>query len=922
MNIGMTFLTFIRRKKKSVAAIVVAVLLVVGGLEILPDMGLRWGLVKELTALGMASVHVGDTDLQLFGGRVVVRGVSAQPSLGEALGLSGLDVLVNWRRLLSKQVSVDKANVDGLSVTIHRKRGQLEINGINFLQDQPSSSVTPTPSTPQPPSTPAASPWSVDVTELHFQQGRIRYEDELLKLDVNISQLDIFDVKSLQPDLPARFHLMGTVNGHAVEIDGSARLFAPAPAFQVEMDVKGMDLAPFETALKAAGLDKLSGRVSVHAALSGDLAASPVLAVEAKAQIEALQLADMLQIDQAQISLSHAKIMPATGQFDGQASVSAHQAAWKQGGTKLSATNANLAFDSVSCAPDKGKADGKVSVAIDALSYEDASVKADPKQMAWVGSFAATLKNGALTALHQEGHFKDSGAAVSVPGFHYSHKALSMDVASDLSFSGAKPGVAATVSLGVDGFILADDKGRQTLVSVRHGDVDTARMDVSGSITVNRIQASDLKALKGSGYPWRVEAGSVLTTKASVSSAGAIAVGSVALNDATFRVTRSADGIVGLPAAAEPSTAKPQADTSAPLKFSLGRFVIGGKSRVEFEDKSLAETMRMSLANLALSVADLVSDRPNRDSAFDLKAQVAQATLTAKGTLRPFADQPTGAMTGTIAAFELPPLSPYASNALGVQLQTGHLDSDIKIEVDKGALNGKIQLTLSNLAVAEPQGAARLAKSTGMPLQTVLGLLKDDQDRIHLTVPVGGNISDPSYDVSDAVSQAIGGALRSTAATTLEILFPVAGLIDLLGQDGNGLMALDPIVFPPGKDELDKAQLERIATLGGLMKSRPQIVLTLCGIATISADWPVMLEQKKTEQLGVLYRLQKAMDMEAKPQAVAPDADALEDLASRRAGAIKAELTGQSGIDAGRLYGCHPTVETDPKAVPSVRLSL
>jgi hypothetical protein len=62
--------------------------------------------------------------------------------------------------------------------------------------------------------------------------------------------------------------------------------------------------------------------------------------------------------------------------------------------------------------------------------------------------------------------------------------------------------------------------------------------------------------------------------------------------------------------------------------------------------------------------------------------------------------------------------------------------------------------------------------------------------------------------------------------------------------------------------------------------------------------------------------------MQAKPEVVVPDNDALEDLASRRAESIKSVLVGESGIDAGRLFGCHAKVESDPKAVPSVHLTL
>lgn len=949
------------------------------GFTFLPELGLRWGLIKELTQLGMAKVSIGDTDLTLFDGRVVVRGITAEPSLGSALGLGGLDLLFNWHPLLDKRVSVSKADFDGLNLSVRRSHGQIEINGISL----PASDA---------PSPHDKNPWAFDVAELHFTKGHITYQDELLNLDFAISALDISDLKSWQPDQPTHFHLTGTLDGHPVEINGTATLFAPSPALSLTLDTDGLPLSPFAAVLKSQGIESAAGTVSAHLDVKADMGSQPHANAQGKIAIgngkfalgqtqaqwsalewngnlnwadeatlsghlttQDLSVPDRLHIGRAALDLPLVKINPASFDVDCSAVLSLQSADWIDpvsmitvNGLTLNLTNSRwhnksqqmdtqlaAAFTQLT-AKAAGNTLNLDSAALTAevfhfdipnnqltwnggLSAETPvftgpGIKAEPRKLSWTGSINGTLKK----SLHAEGRLQDAGAKVSVPGYKYTHNRLSLEGSADVGLDSPQPKPNARFKLSTDTLSVTNESGRQSIAAARSLEVVSAHLMETGAITIDRIQASDAKALKDDGrtpYPWRLELGSALISQLGLSADGNPSVGSVSLDNAVFRLTRTNDGFAGL-------GGNSQSSSKNPPRLSLGRLTIGGNSRVDFEDRSMGEPMRMTLAKLALTLSDVDTDKPNRDSPFELKTKVDAATITAQGTFRPFADLPTATVNGTIKAFELPPLSPYAANALGIQLQTGHLDSDAHLDVDKGALSGKVQLTLSNLAVAEPNGAAQLAKQTGMPLQTVLGLLKDDQDRIHISVPVGGNIADPHYDISDAVSQAIGGALKSTAMTTLEVLFPVAGLIDLLSDDSAGLMKLESIAFPAGRDTLDSSQGGRIATIGELLRSRPQVNLTLCGISTIAADWPVLLDDRKTEQLGVIYRLQKALDLHAKPETVQPDTDALEALAQRRAETVKAALMDKSGIDAGRLFDCHPKIETDPAAAPGVRLTL
>ncbi|MBX9634841.1 MAG: DUF748 domain-containing protein, partial [Magnetospirillum sp.] len=307
---------------------------------------------------------------------------------------------------------------------------------------------------------------------------------------------------------------------------------------------------------------------------------------------------------------------------------------------------------------------------------------------------------------------------------------------------------------------------------------------------------------------------------------------------------------------------------------------------------------------------------------FTAKARLGAAQISASGNARMFAANLGGDLKAELRALELPPLSPYAANTMGVHLQTGHLDAEISMKANQGKLDGAMQLVLSQLFIAQPDPNAPLAKRADMPIETVLDLLRDSDNRIQLRIPVHGDLSNPDFDVSDAVGQAVGGALKSTMFTTLKVAFPLAGLISLVIDEAESRrLALEPLGFNPGADALGDPERKRLMAVAKLMGEHPNLKLTLCGTAQPN-DWPALVERKREEELGVLAKIQKLVGTAPKAPASAADMTRLSELADARAQTAKNFLVDQAGMDPGRLFTCRPRVETDGKSLPRVDLVL
>jgi hypothetical protein len=188
---------------------------------------------------------------------------------------------------------------------------------------------------------------------------------------------------------------------------------------------------------------------------------------------------------------------------------------------------------------------------------------------------------------------------------------------------------------------------------------------------------------------------------------------------------------------------------------------------------------------------------------------------------------------------------------------------------------------------------------------------------------VRGDLANPDFDISDAVGQAVGGALKSTMFTTLKVAFPLAGLISLVIDDSESRrLALDPLSFAPGGDALGDLERQRLGVVAGLMADKPSLKLTLCGVAVEGIDAVALAERRRQEELGLFAKLQKLVGSGAPPEPQPRDRERLTRLAESRAQAAKAYLVEQGGVDAGRLFTCRPRVDADAQALPRVDLLL
>ncbi|MEQ1867029.1 MAG: DUF748 domain-containing protein, partial [Micropepsaceae bacterium] len=533
------------------------------------------------------------------------------------------------------------------------------------------------------------------------------------------------------------------------------------------------------------------------------------------------------------------------------------------------------------------------------------------------------------------------------------HQAASGNALIVLNGDAAVP-VTAAGSFSMTGVTAGSTRSPIDLLSLGRFEIDDARIGADGAATVSAVRVTKLQSIqkrrqgKDQGYPWRAELGRGVVTRIVRGANGDLTAAAADFDSLTLRVTNTVGGLLGLEALGltptdhgpppKPAPSPVRGRPAAAPRVAIGHIDISGNSRIAFEDRVPSTPVRMALGPVTLRVDALDSARPAVASPVRLAAKIGDfSSVRVTGTARPFAAKLNLDMQAALTGFNLPALSPYAADLLGINLQTGLFDGDIAIKVVDEKLDGTTNLKISNLQLEEvAKGQGKLAVESGMPVETVVSLLRDGDGVINLRIPVSGELSDPQFDFSAAIGQAVAGAVRNTASTLLSVVFPVVPLFEAV-QESETRRALDlkPLDYPLGSAAINDAQRTYLGNLAKLLGGRPALKINICGFAG-PADWPAIHGARvaaaeeaaapKTS-VGIAARqaggwLRSAVGAKSAPPPPPPEADpdALNDLAAERSRTVKAYLAESGGIAEARLFECRPEVETDGAAKPRVEV--
>ena len=257
----------------------------------------------------------------------------------------------------------------------------------------------------------------------------------------------------------------------------------------------------------------------------------------------------------------------------------------------------------------------------------------------------------------------------------------------------------------------------------------------------------------------------------------------------------------------------PSAPSSTPFPVRIGALRIRD-SRLKFTDLSLVPQFAATIHHLKGTIVGLSTQRGTR-SQIELDGSVdeyGQARI--RGALNPFEPRQNTDVNVVFRNIDMVGQSPYSMKFAGYRIAAGKMSLDLRYQVRNSQLAGDNKIVIDQLTLGEK---VESPDATKLPVALAINILKDDQGRIDLGLPVSGNLDDPDFDY---------GALIWKALATLVTRIITAPFRAMAGG-GAGDQNLEAIEFDPGSAELLPPEREKLARVAEVLNKRPQFKLSV-----------------------------------------------------------------------------------------------
>lgn len=281
-----------------------------------------------------------------------------------------------------------------------------------------------------------------------------------------------------------------------------------------------------------------------------------------------------------------------------------------------------------------------------------------------------------------------------------------------------------------------------------------------------------------------------------------------------------------------------------------------GSSYIQIDDQSVKPQGKIRLAIEKMEIGTLDSNQLAQGSPIEMQFALDEYNqIKFVGQVGLLDGQPEGEVNVSIKQLNLVPFNGYTAQAMGYHVQKGALKLDVQLAIRNAEMEGKADILLRNSELLPVDEATidRLGKQIAMPVDTVLSILRDDNNNIKLTMPLSGNINDPDVGLDDLMNQLSLLALKEAATYYLkQSLQPYGALISLSSYAGKYLMAirLDDVKYEPLKVDLDEQQAQYLEKVAAMMIEKEELELQVCGFVS-ETEIKTLEKDKNWQQLAL-----------------------------------------------------------------------
>jgi hypothetical protein len=239
---------------------------------------------------------------------------------------------------------------------------------------------------------------------------------------------------------------------------------------------------------------------------------------------------------------------------------------------------------------------------------------------------------------------------------------------------------------------------------------------------------------------------------------------------------------------------------------------------VDFTDNSLVLPFATRVKSLSGAIVGL-SSSPQSRAELKLEGLIEpNGSASAVGSLRPADPRSFLDIDVEFHNVEMLPLSPYTATFAGRKVAAGRLSLDLNYKIIDSQLLGENKIVMAEFQLGD---RVRAPNALDLPLDLAVALLKDRDGRIHLAVPVRGDMNHPTFDYGALIRDAIVNTLVRIVSAPFRF---IAELLGVQGEDD-----LESVDFDPGSARLGPPMRERLQKVTQALKARPLLKLVVRG---------------------------------------------------------------------------------------------
>lgn len=266
----------------------------------------------------------------------------------------------------------------------------------------------------------------------------------------------------------------------------------------------------------------------------------------------------------------------------------------------------------------------------------------------------------------------------------------------------------------------------------------------------------------------------------------------------------------------------PVTGTPSSVVMRIGQTVITG-GNVNFTDNFIQPNYHANLTGISGSIGTISSDNP-QVATVELNGKVDDdAPLLISGSMNPLSTPVFLDIKGSANGIELTKLTPYAAKYAGYVIEKGKLSAQASYKIENQQLTAENEVRLDQLTFGERVDSP---SATKLPVMLAVALLRDNQGRITINLPISGSLADPQFSVSSIIFKVFVNII------TKAVTSPFA----LLGSMFGGGEELAYLEFNPGSAVLTPAATEKLDNLAKALKERTSLHLDIIGRVDVKSD--------------------------------------------------------------------------------------